>query len=564
MKSDSPLDRVLDALRAHSCNPKQSSGDGYSARCPAHDDTSPSLSIGRGEDGRVLIHCHAGCEVAAVLDALKLGLGDLFCEDEQRGGQQERPLRVYTYTDEHGETIGYVLRFANHKFRQARPDKKGGVEWKAPARRVPYRLPELLGVGRGGLVFVVEGEKDADTLASECLVATTNPMGAGKWPAEWGKRYFGDLSVVVLADNDDAGRSHARDVVDSVAPYADEVRLVELPGLAEKGDVTDWFVAGHGVDELLDLVEAHEPAGGDDAGLLEFIDWSVAHDPVDALVDGFLMPGRWTQNIAGAKDGKSSLSMWVAIELSEGRDPFDATTLDPVSVVYCDGEMGRDDLEDLIRSMGHDPVRLANLHCTEQRPRLDTEAGALCLLWGVERHGARLVVLDGLNGFIHLEADENRSETWRQLFDFTVAPLKARGVAILSNDNMGKDPTRGSRGNSAKNDKADGVVAIKKTDNGVRLTTTLQRASAYFDHLDLSVEGFDRSRPIRYWRGPTAWPAGTHAAVALLDRLGIPDDWGGRKVRQALREANESVSNEVIAAAIRFRKANPIRQPKQP
>jgi hypothetical protein len=555
MSADPPIERVLETLRAHGCNPKRS-GDGYSARCPAHDDKSPSLSIGEGDGGRVLVHCHAGCEVGAVLDALGLGLEDLFCDNEEGVGRQEQPLRIYTYTDEHGKAIGYVLRFANHKFRQARPNGKGGVEWKAPARKVPYRLPELLAVGRGGMVFVVEGEKDADTLASECLVATTNPMGAGQWPADWGKQYFGDLSVVVLADNDETGRRHALDVVDSVKPYADEVRLVELPGLAEKGDVTDWLVGGHTVAELLDLVEA---AGGDHGGLLEFIDWSVTHDPVDALVDGFLMPGRWTQNIGSAKDGKSSLSMWVAIRLSEGRDPFDATTVDPVSVVYCDAEMGRDDLEDLIRSMGYDPLTLTNLHCTEQRPRLDTESGALALLWGVERYNARLVVLDGLNGFIHPEADENRSETWRQVFDCTVAPLKGRSVAILSNDNMGKDPSRGSRGNSAKNDKADGVVAIKKGDQGVRLTTKLSRGGAYFKELVLSAEGFDGSTSIRYWRGFGGYPSGTHDAVALLDRLKIPDDWGRNKVRQALRVAGESVANEALSAAIRFRKSRLIR-----
>ena len=303
------------------------------------------------------------------------------------------------------------------------------------------------------------------------------------------------------------------------------------------------------------------PAEDDDELLLELIDWSVVHDPADDLVERYIIPGRWTQNVIGAKGGKSSWTMWVAVELSEGRDPVDGTAVDPVSVLYCDGEMGRADLEALIRDIGHDPLALAHLHCSDARPRLDSAEGAARLLRRVDRLGARLVVLDGLNGFIAPGADENTSDVWRAVFEYTIARLKGRGVAIVSNDNLGKDPAKGARGSSAKSDKADGVVLVQKTDQGLRLTTTHSRAGAYFDTLVLNAEGFDRSKPIRYWRGVGGWPAGTEAAVKVLDRLDVPLDWGSVKVRAAVRAAGESMSNEVIAAAIRFRKQNPIRTP---
>jgi hypothetical protein len=291
----------------------------------------------------------------------------------------------------------------------------------------------------------------------------------------------------------------------------------------------------------------------DDELLLELIDWSVVHDPADDLIEGYLMPGRWTQNVVGAKGGKSTWTMWLATELSEGRDPIDGTPVVPVTVLYCDAEMGRRDLESLIRDMGHDPVALVNLHCSDFRPRLDTTLGAGLLLGRVDQLGARAVVLDGLNGFIDPEATENTDPPWRQIFERTVQPLKARGVAVLSNDNMGKDPAKGSRGNSAKNDKADGVVYLKKTDQGLQLTTTFQRAGAYFDTLHLNAEGFDRSKRIRYWRGLGGVPAGTLDAARLLDRLSVPTELGRNRVRVLLRAANESVSNEVLAAAIRYR-----------
>lgn len=72
-----PLDRVLEALRAHGCDPKPC-GDNWSAKCPAHDDRSPSLSVGEGEDARALLTCHAGCETKAIVAALGMRMHDLF------------------------------------------------------------------------------------------------------------------------------------------------------------------------------------------------------------------------------------------------------------------------------------------------------------------------------------------------------------------------------------------------------------------------------------------------------------------------------------------------------
>jgi hypothetical protein len=74
-----PLDRVVDALEERDCTPRGNEARGYTALCPAHEDRNPSLSI-TAKDDRVLLHCHAGCEVVAVLDALALDFADLFDE----------------------------------------------------------------------------------------------------------------------------------------------------------------------------------------------------------------------------------------------------------------------------------------------------------------------------------------------------------------------------------------------------------------------------------------------------------------------------------------------------
>jgi putative DNA primase/helicase len=118
--------------------------------------------------------------------------------------------------------------------------------------RLPYRLPKLL---KADTIFVVEGEKDADKLAEKGLTATTNPGGAGKWRREYGP-YFQGKAVAILPDNDKPGKDHAFDVARKLCSLAGSVKVVELPGLPEKGDVSDWIKAGGSVEQLQALVEA--------------------------------------------------------------------------------------------------------------------------------------------------------------------------------------------------------------------------------------------------------------------------------------------------------------------
>ena len=61
----------------------KTAGKGYQARCPAHADNGPSLSLREGDDGRILLHCHAGCATEAVVAALGLSMGDLFPPSNQ-------------------------------------------------------------------------------------------------------------------------------------------------------------------------------------------------------------------------------------------------------------------------------------------------------------------------------------------------------------------------------------------------------------------------------------------------------------------------------------------------
>lgn len=212
------------------------SGTGWMAKCPCHDDSTASLSIGDGKNGAVVVHCHAGCTQDDVIGALKAR--DLWPSGDS--GQMRRQVAAYAYTDEAGTALFEVVRFEPKTFRQRRRDDQGRTIWNMQGvRQVPYRLPELLeAIADERLLFVVEGEKDVDNLAELGIPATTNAMGAGKWRDELAEHFRG-ADVVVLPDNDEPGRAHARDVATKLNGIAKRVRILELPDLPLKGDVSD-------------------------------------------------------------------------------------------------------------------------------------------------------------------------------------------------------------------------------------------------------------------------------------------------------------------------------------
>lgn len=229
------------------------SGNGYDARCPAHDDRRASLSVTE-RDGRILLHCHAGCAFESVRDALGLRNGDLRTDRVDGGPRAPRRIvATYDYPDEDGRLLYQVVRYEPKDFRQCRPDGQGGRTWKLDGvRRVLYRLPELLAADPARTVFIAEGEKAVDRLVQEGLVATCSPGGAGKWRAEYAETLRG-RSVVVLPDNDAPGRSHAKVVSRTLSGVAASVTVLDLPGLPAKGDVYDWLSDGHTATELEQL-----------------------------------------------------------------------------------------------------------------------------------------------------------------------------------------------------------------------------------------------------------------------------------------------------------------------
>lgn len=216
------------------------SGIGWSARCPAHDDGRASLRVWLAEKGDLRLKCFAGCGFAEIIAAL--GIDKDECNAE-RNRRMAKEVAHYDYRDEHGKLLFQVVRFEPKDFRQRR--RVGtGWEWGLNGtRRVLYRLPELVKKPTWPVV-VVEGEKDADRLTKEGLLATCNPMGAGKWEQGYTDSLAG-RRVVIIPDADKAGDEHSQNVYRCLLPVA-TVGILRL----DRKDVSEWLNAGNTSAEL--------------------------------------------------------------------------------------------------------------------------------------------------------------------------------------------------------------------------------------------------------------------------------------------------------------------------
>lgn len=162
--------------------------------------------------------------------------------------QQRKVVANYDYRDEKGAVAYRVVRYHPKDFRQCRPGPDGKAVWNLEGvEPLLYLLPELLKDAKQP-VLIPEGEKDVEALVALGFVATCNSGGAGKWHPSLGKHLRG-RRCAILPDNDEPGQSHAMQVAGNLLYWsAASIRIVRLPGLADKGDVSEWLSDSCGGD----------------------------------------------------------------------------------------------------------------------------------------------------------------------------------------------------------------------------------------------------------------------------------------------------------------------------
>ena len=339
---------------------------GWQARCPSHDDNTPSLSISTSEQ-KILLYCFAGCETADVLAAVGLKWLDLHLDEER----QPKLVKKYNYRDESGTLLYQVLRYEPKTFKVRRPD--GADNWiynLNGVRRILFRADALQ---HANPIIITEGEKDAITARNMDFDATTNLGGAGKWRPEYNETCRGK-KVRIIGDTDEPGRQHARALACQLFGVADYVKVVTLPAAK---DLSEWRDKGGTRQDLIELMKATPVVTAADVKA-----WSTKRsktegfelthlgdllqepeEEVSWIVEGLLPAGGVSLLVAKPKTGKSTLARGCALAVARGKN-FLGRHTSCGKVVYLALEEKKSEVRKHFADLGADGNEQIFVHCS--------------------------------------------------------------------------------------------------------------------------------------------------------------------------------------------------------
>lgn len=374
---------------------------------------------------------------------------------------------AYNYSDGKGNPVFEVCRFEGKDFRLRRPDPNEPEKyiWNTKGiDPVPYNLKDVRKARR---VFVCEGEKDADNLMDNFAVTTTtNAMGANSWKPELNS-YFKGKHIVILPDNDNAGRERGQTIANNLTGIANVVKIIHLPGLKEKGDVSDWISAGNRKKDLMFLVKTakiwkpsiSEPEEEDSAGShLDVLEQTVFDSSKFLamklkkprfILNTWLTEGSYSMIYGRPGCGKSWLALIIAVAVTRAdsvANPDYAigswAISKQVGTLFIDGEMNEYFLQERIAKLkkgkGSDhpdfPLRvlsasrLSNSH--NCRFYITDETWRDAVTDYLKRHPKiTLIILDNLLSLV-ANSDPNEIRDWDPINKWLVR-LRAMGISII-------------------------------------------------------------------------------------------------------------------------------------
>lgn len=440
-----------------------------------HKGTWADHEAGEGGGVLALIARNVGGGQDAALRWLKQEFPD-FSGKPEASPHGQRIVATYPYLDETGELLFEVVRLDPKSFRQRRPDGAGGYVWNLKdVRQVPYHLPELLeAIGQERTVYIVEGEKDVDRLRRLNIPATCNAGGAGKWKLEFIEHFVG-ADVVIIPDNDDAGREHVDKVARALSPVATRVRVLMLPNLPRKGDVSDWLDAGGTAEDLHRLADAAPNWKPAVVTRLPAVWWGDEdkQPPLAWLVKGLLIEGGFSTVYGPPGTSKTFLVLDLALHVAHGRDWFGRRVAEG-GVVYVSGEGGsgmRMRMKAWRKEKDGEPGKPFVLVPSSVN-LFDDEDGVETLIADVKEHAAamtvplRLVVLDTLSRMIG-SGDEDKARDINVVVQRAERMQRELGCHVLVVHHSGKDRDRGARGSNALLGAVDAAIEIARHETGV-------------------------------------------------------------------------------------------------
>ena len=369
--------------------------------------------------------------------------------------QPGRVVARYDYFLSDGQLFGSKTRFDPKAFRW----EKAGASRGQPCP--PYALPRLLDHADEP-VYVVEGEKDADLLNSLGLVAISIEVGHEAQAAQ----FLAGRICYVVPDNDKAGEKRAQTVLAAITGVVHSATLVRLPGLAEKGDVSDWLDAGHTVSDLVTLTESATLA--EDAERLSVFTTfdEVKLSTEDEYLIDQIVPRRGIGVLYGMSGiGKTFLTLDMGLSVTRGVPFAGKFVTEQGAVIYVALEAPVGVKKRLVAySVTHGanggpfalltyPLQLADT------TSVDTLIQHLRDYARIKGHTIRLVVIDTLAKAMP-KLEENAAKDAAVVWAALQRIQTATDGCVLAVHHPGKDKDRGLRGSSALFAGADFVIKV--------------------------------------------------------------------------------------------------------
>lgn len=312
---------------------------------PGHSKADRGMTVKDTDDGDVVFYSHNGGDWQAVKDECRR-IGLLPERQRSRDGDTWRVTGCYEYVDADGAVAYRTVRKEKlgerKRFVAQRPDGRGGwingLDKDVP--RILYRLPDIIAADRASVVYLTEGERKADKLASWGFVATAIAFGAKGWRDTYAKA-LADRTVVILPDNDDDGCGFAERASKSIAAAGGRAFVLPLPELPPKGDIIDWQGTPEQLRSLTDT--AINPP----VAMLPLLDpgaWQDKPAPARTWALHEWIPTRQATYLTGAgSTGKSLLSQQLATCIALGRPFLGVETRQSVAI-YLTCEDDADEL----------------------------------------------------------------------------------------------------------------------------------------------------------------------------------------------------------------------------
>ncbi len=493
------LNNFIALIESKTGHTARKSGSGYSACCPAHEDSHPSLSISEGTDGKVLVKCFTGCSPADICQSVGIKITDLFPEKTQPELILTKKRIEYPYRDEQGLALFCKVRVEpgfNEKsksFYWERVKDNGEVIKSLDGcRKILYRLPELQrAIAEEKAVFLVEGEKDVETLIAYGLAATTAPDSLS-WSNEFSNE-LKDADVIILYDMDKTGVERRDLLCKLLFEKVKKLRVVDLPGLeyqeSHGKDVSDWLSEGHTMAELLELVAKTDEFTQSSSkksiraiSMDEFLTMSLPKQ--EMLLAPFLPTQGVCLLYAKRGVGKTHVALGIAYAVATGRSFLKWSAPIARRVLYIDGEMPAAAMQERLRRISlsadtqlPDPsfFQLITPDLQEEpMPDLSSREGRNKIEEFVQK--SDLIIIDNISTLFR-SGVENEAESWQPIQDWALE-LRRRGKSVLFIHHAAKAGQQ--RGTSKREDILDSVITLKhpqgySSDQGACFDVTFEK-----------------------------------------------------------------------------------------